>query len=147
MAHSKTLPCGAQQVVQGTWETSWLKSRCAMVPTRQDYSTISMITNITMEWLHHRFPHRLITAGAANQSDPQSTQSEPHRFFFIFYLWWFLNEQVYENRPQSIAKLKVAITHQIRATRKEECVRVMDNFACQVQECLLCNGSHLEHVL
>ena len=41
-----------------------------------------------------------------------------------FYLWGFLKDHVYENCPQSIAKLKVAITQKIYAIRKEECVRV-----------------------
>ena len=31
---------------------------------------------------------------------------------------------MYENRPQSIAELKVGITQKIRAIGKEECVRV-----------------------
>ena len=41
----------------------------------------------------------------------------------------FLKDQVYENRPEAIAELKVAITQKIRAFNKEECVRVIDNFA------------------
>ena len=52
-----------------------------------------------------------------------------------------------ENHPQSIAELKVAITQKIHAIRKEECVRVTDNFASQFQVCLRRNGGHLEHVL
>ena len=64
-----------------------------------------------------------------------------------FYLWGLLKDHVYENRPQSIAELKVAITQEIRAIRKEECVRVTDNFACRLQVCLRDNGGHLEHVL
>ena len=59
----------------------------------------------------------------------------------------FLKDHVYENRPQSTAELKVAITQKIRAIRKEECVRVTDNFARRLQVCLRRNGSHLEHVL
>ena len=54
---------------------------------------------------------------------------------------------MYENRPQSIAELKVAITQKIRAIRKEECVRVIDSFARRLQVCLRGNGGHLEHVL
>ena len=68
-------------------------------------------------------------------------------FFFFLNLWGFLKEHVYENRPQSIAELKVAITQTIRAIRKEECVRVIDNFARRLQVCLRRNGRHLEHVL
>ena len=64
-----------------------------------------------------------------------------------FYLWGFLKDHVYENRPQSIAELKVAFTQKIRALRKEECVRVTDNFARRHQVCLRSNGGHLEHVL
>ena len=45
-----------------------------------------------------------------------------------FYLWVSLKDHVYENRPQSIAELKAAITQKSRAIRKEECVRVTDNF-------------------
>ena len=41
----------------------------------------------------------------------------------------FLKDHVYENCPQSIAELKVAITQKIRAIRQEECVRVTDNFS------------------
>ena len=59
----------------------------------------------------------------------------------------FLKDHVYENRPQSIGEMKVAITQKIRAVRKEECVRVIDNFACRPQVCLRRNSSHLEHVL
>ena len=57
-----------------------------------------------------------------------------------FYLWGFLKDHVYENHPQSTAELKVTITQKIRAIRKEECVKVIDNFTCWPQMCL-------EHVL
>ena len=54
----------------------------------------------------------------------------------------FLKDHVYENHPQSIAELKVAITQKIRAIRKEECVRVTGNFARRLQVCLRRNGGH-----
>ena len=49
-----------------------------------------------------------------------------------------LKDHVHENGPQSVAELKVAITQKIRAVMKEECVRVIDNFARRFQ---------VEHVL
>ena len=64
-----------------------------------------------------------------------------------FYFWVFLKDHVYENRPQSIAELKVAITQKIHAIRKEGSVKVIDNFSCRLQVCLRRNGGHLEHVL
>ena len=71
----------------------------------------------------------------------------PDFFDFLKNLWGSLKDHVYENRPQSIAELKVAITQKIRVIRKEECVRVTDNFTRQLQVCLRRNGGHLEHVL
>ena len=59
----------------------------------------------------------------------------------------FLKDHVYENHPQSIAELKVAITQKIHAIRKEEYVRVIDNFARQLQVCPRHSSGHLEHVL
>jgi len=64
-----------------------------------------------------------------------------------FYLWGFLKDHVHEKRPQSTAELKVAITQEIHAIRKEESVKVIDNFARRLQVCLRRNGGHLEHVL
>ena len=63
-----------------------------------------------------------------------------------FYLWGFLKDHVYKNRPQSIAELKVAIIQKICAIRKEECVRMTDNFARWLQVCLRRNGGHLVHI-
>ena len=99
--------------------------------------------NITMEWLDHRFPDRLISRRREPEWSPHSPDLNPPDF----YLWGFLKDHVYEKRPQSIAELKVAISQKIRAIRKDECVRVIDNFARRLQVCLQSNGSHLEHML
>ena len=63
------------------------------------------------------------------------------------YLWGYLKDNVYENNPQTIGELKAAITGKIRQIPKEECVRVIDNFARRVQVCLQCREQHLEHIL
>ena len=63
----------------------------------------------------------------ANQRAPQTqmvsifTRFEPPDF----YLWEFL-KNVYENNPQSINELKVAINQKICAIPKQEYVRVID---------------------
>ena len=41
----------------------------------------------------------------------------------------YLKDNVYQNNPQMIGELKVAITAKISEIPKEECVRVIDNFA------------------
>ena len=64
-----------------------------------------------------------------------------------FHLWGYLKANVYENNPQTIGELKAAITGKIRQIPKEECMRVIDNFARRVQVCLQRRGLHLEHIL
>ena len=54
---------------------------------------------------------------------------------------------MHENNPQTIGELKAAITGKIRQIPKEECVRVIDNFARRLQVCFQHRGQHLEHIL
>ena len=58
----------------------------------------------------------------------------------------FRSQSLYQNNPKTIAELKLAITQNICAIKREECARVIDNFARRLQECLRRNGGHLEHV-
>ena len=58
-----------------------------------------------------------------------------------------LKDHVYQNNPQTIAELKEAINQQICGIAREECVRVINNFARRLQVCPQHRGTHLEHVL
>lgn len=85
-----------------------------------------------MEWLDIRFPDRLIS----RRREPDWSPYSPHLSLPDFYLWGFSKDHTYENRPQSISELKMAIAQEIRAIRKEECIKVVDNFACRRKVCL-----------
>ena len=98
--------------------------------------------NITLEWLGQRIFDCLISRGR----DPEWSPHSPELNSPAFYLWGLSKEQVYQNNPQTIAELKLAITQNICAIKREECARAIDNFACRLQECLRRNGGHLEHV-
>jgi len=63
-----------------------------------------------------------------------------------FYLWGYLKDRVYGNDPQTILDLKAAITAAIRAIPREECRRVIKNFARWIQMCLQHREAHLEHI-
>ncbi|XP_060768547.1 uncharacterized protein LOC132875638 isoform X2 [Neoarius graeffei] len=52
-----------------------------------------------------------------------------------------------EEQGDSRKDVKTAITAKIRAIPKEECIKVIQNFARRVQVCLQRNGGHLEHIL
>lgn len=100
-------------------------------------------SNQTLAWLRQRFPDRLISRRCDPEWAPHSPDLNPPDF----YLWGYLKDHVYENNPQTIGDLKAAITAKIRAIPREECVRVIDNFARRIQECLRRRGGHLEHIL
>lgn len=99
--------------------------------------------NVTLAWLDEKFPDRLISRRRDPEWSPHSPDLNPPDF----YLWGYLKDNVYRDNPQTIPELKQAITRKIRAIPKEECVRVIDNFARRAQVCLQRNGGHLEHVL
>jgi len=56
-------------------------------------------------------------------------------------MWGYLKDRVYGNNPQTIPDLKAAITAAIRAIPREDCGRVIVNFARRIQMCLQCRGS------
>ena len=99
--------------------------------------------NLTIEWLDDKFPGRLISRRREPEWAPYSPDLNPPDFF----LWGFLKDNVYKNRPQSISELKQVITTMIKSIKKDVCVRVVNNFALRIQECLKRDGGHLEHVL
>jgi len=51
-------------------------------------------------------------------------------------MWGYLKDSVYDKNPQTIPDLKAAITAAIRAIPREECGRVIENFARRIQMCL-----------
>jgi len=62
-------------------------------------------------------------------------------------MWGYLKDRVYGNNLQTIPDLKAAITAAIRANPREECRRVIKNFAHRIQMCLQHWGAHLEHIV
>ena len=95
--------------------------------------------NETIAWLRQRFEERLVSGRGDVEWAPHSPDLNPPDF----YLWGFLKDNVYQGDPQKIEELKTAITAKIRAIPKEECIKVIQNFARRVQVCLQRNGGHL----
>ena len=98
--------------------------------------------NITLDWLDHKFPNRLIS----RKREPGWSAHSPDLTPPDVYLWGLLKDNVYRNNPQTIPELKEAITQKINAIPKE-CITVINNFAHRIQVCLLQNGGHLKHIL
>jgi len=98
--------------------------------------------NESLAWLQQRFLDRLISRRCDQQWSPYSPDLNPPDF----YMWGYLKDRVYGNNPQTIPDLKAAITAAIRPIPREECGRVIENFARRIQMCLQRRGAHLEHI-
>ena len=83
----------------------------------------------SLVWLQQRFPDRLISRRCDPQWSPHSPDLNPPDF----YMWRYLKDRVYRNNPQTNPDLKAAITAAIRAIPREECRRVIENFARRIQ--------------
>ena len=111
-----------------------------MVPARLGHPHTS---NVSLAWLSEWFDDRLISRRCDVEWAAHSPDLNPPDF----YLRGISRNNVYENNPQTIGELKAAITGKIRQIPKEECVRVIDNFARHVQVCFQRREQHLEHIL
>ena len=100
-------------------------------------------SNHTLDWLRERFQERLISRKCNVKWAPHSPDLNPPDF----YLWGYLKDHVYQNNPQTIGELKAAIAAKIMEILREECMRVIDNFAQRLLVCLQRRGGHLEHIL
>ena len=126
---------GAWQVLNSAWSTERSRQGPPVVPAGWCHPHPS---NKALAWLQQRFPDRLISRRCDLQWSPHSPNLNPPDF----YLWGYLKDRVYGNNPQIIPDLKAAI----RAIPRDECRRVIKNFACWIQMCLNRQGAHLEHI-
>ena len=92
---------------------------------------------------HPFFGDKVISNKTANIWSPHSPDLNPPDFF----LWGFLKDNVYVNRPQTIAALKEEITRVIDAITRATCQRVIENFKKRIDTCIVRDGGHLEHIL
>ena len=126
---------GAWQVLDSTWSTERGR-QCPLV--------------FPAGWCHPPNLKRIIGMATAAfpwpTDQPQVWPSVVAAFTGLeppyFYMWGYLKDRVYSNNPQTIPDLKAAI----RAIPREECGRVIENFARWIQMCLQRQGAHLEHI-
>jgi len=64
-----------------------------------------------------------------------------------YFLWGYLKERVYRNKPRTIDALKANTTEEIQAVTVEVLARSSQNVARRDQSCLDANGGHLQHML
>lgn len=98
----------------------------------------------SLEWLHHHFRNRLISLKTAVPWSPHSPDLSPLDFF----LWGFLKDRVYTEKPETTRQLKDAIITEVSHIPSE----MVDNAVTHLQTVRLPavirrKGAHVEHLL
>lgn len=97
----------------------------------------------TMQLLRQIFGERLISKNSAFNWPARSPDLTAPDYF----LWGYLKEKVYINKPRTLAQLKENIRAEIRALQPDTLTRVMENAIKRAQLCEAENGAHLRDVI
>ena len=97
----------------------------------------------TREWLGEHFGQQIVSWKTPIIWSPHSPDLSPLDFF----LWGYLKDRVYREKPATIADLKEAIEAEVADIPLEMCQRVGANFWRRIELIQQRNGDHIEHVL
>ena len=89
------------------------------------------------------FPHRLISPFF----DVPWVPRPPDLTHLHFFLWIYLNETVYVNRPISLEDLKANIYRDIRSITLDLLRKVMNRLTKRMRMCIDGNGNHLKGII
>ena len=117
--------------VQGQPEQLWFQKDGATAHTARE----------TMQMLQNIFQDQIISRGCEINWPPQSPDLTSPDFF----LWGYLKEKVFVNKPQTINDLKRNIVDQIRAISPEMLSNVMQSVLDGAIQCETEDGGHLRH--
>lgn len=109
---------------------------------QQDGAT-AHTSNVCMAEVRRLFPGKVISHRGDVDWPPRSPDLSPCDFF----LWGYLKNKVYINKPRTVVELKDAIERDIRAIPRNMVERVMTNFAQRVDECAKKEGQHLKDII
>lgn len=100
-------------------------------------------SNASMQVVQEMFPGRVISKRGNIEWPPRSPDLSPPDFF----LWGFLKNKVYSNKPATITALKQNIRAEMTKISTATCRRVIENFKSRLEECLRRDGGHLDDVI
>jgi hypothetical protein len=106
---------------------------------QQDGAT-SHTANSTTEMLKQFFDDRIISKNLWPLRSPDLTPPD-------YFLWGYLKQAVYSNRPQTIENLKQNIEVAISNISQETLKKVMRNMVTRVNTCYAENGGHFQNLL
>ena len=97
----------------------------------------------TMDLLRQIFGERIIS----RNSEIVWPSRSPDLTAPDYFLWGYLKERVYVNKPQTIQQLKDNIRAEIRALQPETLTAVMENSVEKAHLCEAENGGHLHDIV
>lgn len=97
----------------------------------------------TVTLLQTKYPGRVISQRGDIDWPPRSCDLTPLDFF----LWGYLKERVYVNKPATIPELKENIRRAIAEIEPHLCESVMKNFAKRMVSCQRSRGGHLADII
>ena len=107
------------------------------------------VTRENLTLLHEAFGQRVIsrsypeTFGYGMAWPPYSPDLSPLDFF----LWGYIKDKVYKNRPKTLDELKQAVMRELRSVPAESCRRTIGSFEKRLRYVITVDGGHVENVL
>jgi len=98
--------------------------------------------NETMALLRNKFNGRVISRNGDVNWPPRSCDLTPLDFF----LWGYLKEKVYVDKPATIQELKDEIIRHINGIEPPLCLRVIENLDHRMEVCRRGRGAHLADI-
>jgi hypothetical protein len=86
------------------------------------------------------FDDRIISKKLCPQRSPDLTPPD-------YFLWGYLKQVLYSNRPQTVEDLKQNTEIAISIISKETLQKVVRNMVTRVNTCYAENGGHFQHLL
>lgn len=123
----------APQIQQFNLQNMWFQQDGATCHTARE----------TMNLLRTLFPGRLISRFGDVSWPPRSPDLTAPDFF----LWGFLKNKVYANKPNTVDQLKNNITEAIENIPPETYQKVMENVVKRAQVCAASRGGHLSDII
>lgn len=106
-------------------------------------------TNMILDYLRDNFGDRVIARnfttrfGDGYEWPPYSPDLSP----LDFYLWGYIKDSVYSNRPRTLEELKSAIKTTIQNIPMDIFPKVIDHFCKRVRHVVTVEGAHIENII
>lgn len=99
--------------------------------------------NDTIELLRNKFDGRVISINGDKPWPPRSCDLSPLDYF----LWGYVKERVYADKPRTIPELKANIRRVIAEIGPEICEKVLKNYGTRIVACKKSLGGHLADIV